>query len=138
MKYPGKGMPAKADVAKQKQFVEIYAQLKELSYANDEPILFFDGFHPSMQTKVSHGWIRKGQDSEISTTASKTRMNILGTINLDDMSIVSKEYATNINGASVVDFCNEIKDNYADKQVIHLILDQAGYNKAAEVREHDF
>ena len=28
--------------------------------------------------------------------------------------------------------------NYADKQVIHLILDQAGYNKASEVREHAF
>ena len=26
--------------------------------------LFFDGVHPSMQTKVSHGWIRKGQDKE--------------------------------------------------------------------------
>ena len=65
-------------------------------------------------------------------------MNILGEINLDNMSIVTKEYASNINGASVVDFCNEIKDNYADKQVIHLILDQAGYNKAFEVRKYAF
>ena len=46
-------------------------------------------------------------------------MNILGAINLDDMSVVAKEYESNINGASVVDFCNEIKENYADKQVIH-------------------
>ena len=91
-----------------------------------------------MQTKISHGWIRKGQDKEIPTTASKTRMNILGAINLDDMSVVAKEYESNINGTSVVDFCNEIKENYADKQVIHLILDQAGYNKVAEVREHAF
>ena len=54
------------------------------------------------------------------------------------MSVVAKEYESNINGTSVVDFCNEIKKNYADKQVIHLILDQAGYNKATEVREHAF
>ena len=54
------------------------------------------------------------------------------------MSVVAKEYESNINGASVVDFCNEIKENYADKQVIHLILDQSGYNKAAEVRAHAF
>ena len=54
------------------------------------------------------------------------------------MSVVVKEYESNINGASVVNFCNEIKENYADKKVIHLILDQAGYNKAAEVREHAF
>ena len=133
-----KGVPSKADVAKQKEFIEIYVQLKELSAANDEPILFFDGVHPSMQTKVSHGWIRKGQDKEIPTTASKTRMNILGAINLEDMSVVAKEYESNINGASVVDFCDKIKETYADKQVIHLILDQAGYNKAYEVREHAF
>ena len=44
-------------------------------------------------------------------------MNILGAINLDDMSVVTKEYTSNINSTSVVDFCNEIKDNYADKQV---------------------
>ena len=49
-----------------------------------------------------------------------------------------KSYESNINGVSVVNFCNEIKENYADKKVIHLILDQAGYNKVAEVREHAF
>lgn len=133
-----KGTPSKADVEKQKEFVEIYEQLKELSGANDEPILFFDGVHPSMQTKVSHGWIRKGQDKEIPTTASRTRMNILGAINLDNISVVAKEYNSNINGASVVDFCNKVKENYLDKKVIHLILDQAGYNKSAEVRGHAF
>ena len=133
-----KGTPSKADVAKQKEFIEIYGQLKESSLTNDEPILFFDGVHPSMQTKVSHGWIRKGQDKEIPTTASRTRMNILGAINLGDMSVIAKEYEYNISGASVVVFCNEIKEQYADKKVIHVILDQAGYNKSAEVREHAF
>ena len=105
---------------------------------NDEPILFFDGGHPSMQTKVSYGWIKKGQDKEIPTTASRTRMNILGAINLGDMSVIAKEYKSNINSGSVVDFCNEIKGQYADKKVIHVVLDQAGYNKSAEVRKHAF
>ena len=91
--------------------------------ANNEPILFFDGVHPSMQTKVSHGWIRKGQDKEIPTTASRTRMNVLGAINLGDVSVVAKEYESNINGGSVVDFYNEIKEQYDDKKVIHIILD---------------
>ena len=57
-----KGMLSKADLVKQKEFIEIYEQLKELSDSNDGPILFFDGVHPSMQTKISHSWIRKGQD----------------------------------------------------------------------------
>ena len=65
-------------------------------------------------------------------------MNILSIINLDNMFVIAKEYDININGASVIDFCDEIKENYADKQVIHFILEQAGYNRAAEVIEYDF
>ena len=57
-----KGSPSKVDIAKQKEFVEIYGQLKEMATENDEPILFLDGVHPSMQTKAAHGWIRKGQE----------------------------------------------------------------------------
>lgn len=49
-----KGTPSKADIAKQKEFVQIYEQLKEVAAENDEPILFLDGVHPSMQTKISH------------------------------------------------------------------------------------
>lgn len=100
--------------------------------------LFFDGVHPSMQTKVSHGWIRTGKEKEVPTTASKTRINILGAINLDNMSVVAKEYKNNINGYTVVDFLNTVKDQYEGKQVIHLILDQAGYNKSLELRENAF
>lgn len=131
-----KGTPSKADIAKQQEFIEIYEQLKALSAANDEPILFVDGVHPSMQTKMSHGWIRKGQDKEIPTTASKTRINVLGAINLDDMTVVAKEYDSNINGAAIINFCDAIKAEYSEKKVIHLILDQAGYNKAFDVREY--
>jgi len=131
-----KGSPAKGDIAKQREFIEIYSQLKEMALQNDEPILFVDGVHPSMQTKISHGWIRKGQEKEIHTTASKTRVNILGAIDLDSMSVLAREYGKTINGRSVINFLDAIKAQYIDKKVIHLILDQAGYNISFEVREH--
>jgi transposase len=131
-----KGSPAKADIAKQREFIEIYNQLKEMALQNDEPILFIDGVHPSMQTKISHGWIRKGQEKEVDTTASKTRVNILGAVDLDSMSVLAREYGKTINGRSVINFLDAIKEQYIDKKVIHLILDQAGYNIAFEVREH--
>ena len=93
-----KGSPSKANIEKQKEFVEIYNQLKEFSTQNDEPVLFIDVFHPSMQTKVSHGWVRKGQEKEVPTTDSRTRINILGAINLSDMSVISEDYDKTING----------------------------------------
>ena len=38
-----KGEPSKTDIEKQKEFVEIYNQLKEVADKSDEPILFLDG-----------------------------------------------------------------------------------------------
>ena len=133
-----KGEPSKADIEKQKEFIEVYDQLKEVSDKNDEPILFIDGVHPSMQTKLSHGWIKKGQEKEVPTTASKTRINILGAINVKDMSVITKDCGKSINSQSILGFFDSIKEEYADKNVIHLILDQASYNKAFEVREYAY
>ena len=133
-----KGTPSKADIAKQKEFVEIYEQLKEVSTENDEPILFIDGVHPSMQTKISHGWIKKGKEMEVPTIASRTRINILGAINLDNMSVVAEDCGKSINSQSIIGFFNSIKEVYSEKSVIHVILDQASYNKSFEVREHAF
>lgn len=133
-----KGSPSKADMAKQQEFVEIYGQLKVNARKNDEPILFLDGVHPSMQTKIAHGWIKKGKEKEIHTTASRTRVNVLGAINLNDMSVVAKECEKTINAQSVLDFLDLIKKKYRDKKVVHLILDQASYNKAFDVREYAY
>lgn len=133
-----KGTPSKADISKQKEFVEMYEQLKEESSANDEPILFIDGVHPSMQTKISHGWIKKGKEMELPTIASRTRINILGAINLDNMSVVAEDCGKSINSQSIIGFFDSIKEVYSEKNVIHVILDQASYNKSFEVRYHAF
>ena len=133
-----KGTPSKADISKQKEFVEIYKQLKEVSAENDEPILFLDDVHPSMQTKISHGWIKKGKEMEISTTASRTRINILGAINLDNMNVITEDCGKSINSQSIIDFFDSIKKAYSEKRAIHVILDQAGYNRSFEVREYAF
>ena len=131
-----KGSPSKTDIEKQREFIEIYEQLKDFAGKNDEPILFLDGVHPSMQTKLAYGWIRQGKEKQVSTIASRTRMNIMGAINLDSMQVVTKEYEKTINGKSVINFLDAIKARYYQQSVIHLILDQAGYNKAFEVREY--
>ncbi|CAM3190085.1 Winged helix-turn helix domain-containing protein [Vibrio rarus] len=56
-----KGVPHKFDEAKQEAFLEVYEVLKA-SYSKDESILFIDAVHPTQATKISYGWIRKGQD----------------------------------------------------------------------------
>jgi len=52
----------------------------------DEPILFIDAIHPTQATKISGGWIKKGQDKAIKTTGSRTRLNIVGAVELNNIS----------------------------------------------------
>ena len=62
-----------------------------------------------MQTKLAYGWIRQGKEKQVSTIASRTRMNIMGAINLDSMQVMTKEYEKTINGKSVINFLDAIK-----------------------------
>ncbi len=48
----------------------------------DDPVLFIDAVHPTQVTKISYGWIRKGQKKAVETTGSCTRLNIMGALNL--------------------------------------------------------
>lgn len=126
-----KEVPIKADPEKQATFVENYNKLRG-ELPENEPIFFIDSVHPTMATKVSAGWIRTGQDKLIGTTASRTRINLTGAINLKNMKVITKEYDT-INGGSTVDFFQEIEAAYSNAPRIHIILDGSGYHRSKEV-----
>src|SRR3990167_3445213 len=79
-----KGTPAKADPEKQAAFLRYYEDLLN-TLPEDEPVEFADAVHPTMATKITYGWIRKGQDKLIATIASRTRIKLLGSINLETM-----------------------------------------------------
>jgi transposase len=129
-----KGQPAKADPEKQQAFVDIYQALKEKTPEN-EPILFIDAVHPTMATKTSRGWIQKGIDRIIATTASRTRLNIIGAIELSSMKIMRDDYDT-INADSVILFLQSVKASYPAAAQIHIILDQSGYHRSVDLREY--
>jgi transposase len=126
-------IPAKADREKQAEFIKSYKKLKS-NLEKDDVILFGDGVHPSMETKVTYGWIRTGKFKEIKTTASRTRVNLLGAINLDDMGLITKPYKT-IDSDSVMDFLKDIKVKYSDKKSIYLVVDNGSYYTSKAVRE---
>lgn len=129
-----KGIPAKADVEKQKAFIAKYEELMNKA-PYDEPIVFTDAVHPTQATKISYGWIKAGADKLIKTTASRTRVNLYGAINLEDMKVITSTYET-INSASVIDFYKQLKKKYPNAPNIHVILDQAGYHTSEEMRKY--
>jgi len=126
-------VPAKADIAKQEEFIEKYIELVADTPAN-EPILFIDSTHPTMATKVSCGWIRKGLDKPIGQTASRTRVKVMGAIELASMNIVSwhPEY---VNAETTIEFFEQLKAAYPCAPSIHIFLDQSGYHRSLLVRE---
>ena len=127
-----KGHPYKACKEQQEKFIESYDALKK-SIGSDEGIFFMDACHPSMATKISHGWIKKGQSKAIETSASRTRMNLIGAINLADLAKpILASYST-VDSESIVDFLKQTRKLARIPGKIHLFLDQAGYHRTDEV-----
>ena len=93
-----------------------------------------DAVHPTQATKLSYGWIRTGQTKHVETTGSRTRLNIVGAIQLGNLAeTVTAQYET-INGESIIDFMTKLRGQYGSKTV-HLILDRSGYHRSMLVAE---
>ena len=128
-----KRVPHKFDAAKQQAFVKQYEQLKA-SCGEDETILFMDTVHPTQATKISHGWIGTCQDEPIKTTGSRTRINLLGAVALDDIGgAIVNEYEF-VNSETIVQFLGQLREKYPLNHKLHLILDGAGYHIANVVK----
>ena len=127
-----KGVPHKADADKQAEFIEHYEALKA-TLPKDEVLLFMDAVHPTQATKITSGWIRKGVDKIINTTGSRTRLNIVGAIELNNLSAAVFEQFKTVNGEAIIEFFRKIRAAYPSKAVIHMVLDGAGYHRSQEV-----
>jgi transposase len=128
-----KATPAKADPVKQEEFIATYEKLRD-ERPKDEPIIFLDAVHPTMATKVSEGWIRTGKDKLIASTASRTRVNLVGALNLESMTVTSAAYET-VNSESLDNFFSMVRVSYKDAPTIHVILDRGPYNISNDTKE---
>jgi len=124
------GTPAKADAEAQKAFVAAYETLKK-NLGDDDQILFMDGVHPSHAVRFVRGWIRKGVRREIPTNASQKRLNILGVLNLEKMTLQRQEYDT-LNADVVIAFLTFLLAAMPHG-LLHVILDRGRYQHCAAV-----
>ena len=86
-----------------------------------------------MATKITYGWIRKGQDKLIATTASKTRVNLLGSINLETMEVTIASHETIDSKAMEMHFA-ALRKKYPKPPKIHQILDRGPYNISKDTK----
>jgi len=126
-----KGVPLKCDTANQNAFKEKYNNIKS-NLGKNEKILFLDSVHPTQATKITSGWIRKGVEKMIATVAGRSRINLTGAIDLESMSIFTREYQT-INGDATIDFLKYLDESTNDTDRIHLVADGGGAHTCKEV-----
>ena len=65
-----KGQPHKADKQLQEEFKERYEEIKATVGKNDD-IYFMDGVHPTQATKITYGWIRRGETKKLRLQAAR-------------------------------------------------------------------
>ena len=127
-------VPAKADKARQQAFIAVYENLKK-TLPDNEKIVFMDGVHPTHQTRMTYGWIRKGTRKELPTTSGQKRLNILGALDLEDMRLMHQEYAT-IDHDAVIGFLKNLEVHMPTATAIHVVLDAARYHTCPEVMDY--
>jgi transposase len=127
-------VPAKADAQKQAAFIAQYEELKK-SLQNGEKIVFMDSVHPTHQMRPAYGWIRKGLRKELPTNAGQKRMNIVGALGLEDMSLFVQEFET-VDHEAIILFLKNLQIRNPSAPAIHVVLDSARYHTCPEVLEY--
>lgn len=124
------GVPAKADPVEQADWLAKFMRFLK-ARPSSEPVLYFDAFHPTMSTKLSYGWSLKGVPAAIETTGSKTRLNVVGSLNLSTLNMVST-FPKWVDSASVEEHFKELRRQYPKSlfPTLHLVLDQGPYCKS--------
>lgn len=125
--------PGKVDVKAQEEFVSLYN--KTLNQLEDEDeLVFIDGVHPSHNTNIVAGWIKKGVRKEIPTNSGRKRLNILGALSLHSMDFTMSEHVT-LNAESAIGFFKKLEARYPKARKIYAVMDGAPYFDCREVRE---
>jgi len=127
-----KALPRVVDETAQQQFIDMYNDLLR-SLPADEAVYFADAVHPEYQVRPAYGWMRKGSNTAVKTTAGRQRVNIHGALNLENFDTPFVE-VTKVNGDSSVALLAKIEAQNPSKSKIHVIWDNAPYHKCAQVR----
>lgn len=78
-------------------------------------------------------WLDKtGIDKSIETTGSRTRLNLVGAVDLQNIAVSRDE---KVNSETIVNFFTELRSNEQSNKTIHLILDGAVYHRAQVVND---
>jgi transposase len=125
-----KVIPGKMNREKQEVFKQAYYELKQTKKAEDK-IYFVDATHPQHNNMPFYGWIYKGVTKTIKTNSGRTRLNLNGALNLEDLKItILSEKTINTHAMMRLILTLEEKQPIGE---IFLVIDNASYNHSYEL-----
>lgn len=124
-------IPAKHNQQEQEGFIKLLQELKD----EGNPLYFLDATHPEHQSKLAYGWIYKGSNKAILTTATQKRVHIFGALSYpsNELTIVEDE---TINSQSVIAVLEKLKFKHPPGTIINCILDNAKYQKSLVIQDY--
>ena len=125
-------VPGKANIEQQKVWIDEYNKIKT-QLSKYETICFMDGVHPTHNTQLSYGWIKKGVRKEIRSNTGRQRLNISGAIDIIAKKLHYQEDKM-LNSESTIGFLQRIERAYPDKKKIYIFSDNARYYKNKSVQ----
>lgn len=122
-----KGVPGKAILEKQLEFVLKYDEIKVQG-----KVFFADSVHPQHNPILSYGWIEKGKEKEVLTNSGRAHLNITGALCIDTQETIMRSSDT-INADAICDLIKALREAHPKMEKIFLVLDNAPYNKSWKV-----
>ncbi len=110
-------IPGKAGTKAQEEFKGLYKELKETKGTNDH-IYCMDGAHPQHNSVARYGWIKKGKVKELKSNVGRKRLNINGTIYIENINPVVG-YSDSINAQSTISLLKENESRHLDAESIY-------------------
>ena len=127
-------LPGKIDAEKQKQFKEFYENL-ESELPEDEVILFADSVHPQHNTEPTKIWIKKGNERFVKSNTGRARINLSGLYNPKNQDFIYNETKT-VDTKAITNLLDKAKEQYPLVKTIHVIIDNARYNKSDDMKKY--
>lgn len=136
--YPGKLPPLKVQKAFAEKITELEKSIEENNKHNKdkEALYFMDGSGFYHNVKLQYIWVKKGKEKRVKTNTGRRKLNVNGAYNPSTEETISVEQETSVNQQSNIALIDKIINTHSEYKRIHIVLDNATYNKGKMFREH--
>jgi transposase len=130
-----KSVPAKADEAVQRGFVEETLRPLMEAAGPAAPLYFVDATHPAYTGRPAHGWMRRGTTRELKSNHGRCHLNLNGALSWPERALVYRQ-EEKITSAAMIRLFEDLCAHHAAAPTITVVLDNARYNRSREIKAY--